>query len=217
VTAWLTAISTYLYVIAPLVSGAFFSFVGLARQYPTTLKYVFKAWWATIFYLLLSSGGALVVTLVMRKVGTQVVDIVLLNDVLMGILGAGSFLGIISKVTISKSVDKELGSQLKTLRDYVYEFLEGKISRQVMQIVESKIRTVTQRPIDKDRFLKEANRLLGGTKLSQDQKGKMRIQFDEWVHKEGDYGSVIRELIKDYEVDYVIRELAERIPEEEKS
>lgn len=189
----------------PVVTGASLAAIGLAKKYPTVVKYVYSYWVAWV-YLIFSALGGLLVTLTMGAVGARVIQNELLNHVFQGLLGAGLFLGIISRVSISQS-ENEVGAQLKTIRDAIYEFLDDALARRVMQNVESRIKAFGKE-IDSARLLSESTRLVGGiTKLNAEQQLEQKVRFDDYASR-GDYVSIVRVLIAYYEVDYVVGELA---------
>lgn len=121
----------FLYILIPIISGSVLAGVGLYKKFPTDYKIVLNCW-SGRFYLMLSSLGAWLFTSIMRSMGTSMIEDTYLNSILMGLLGAGLFLGIISRIT-AKNYDEELGVQLKTLSDYIYDSLEDSIQRQVAQ------------------------------------------------------------------------------------
>jgi len=189
----------------PIIAGACLAAIGLAKKYPTAKRYVYSSP-SSWMYIVLASGGALMIRLTMRAVGTRLIQNDLLDCIFQGLLGSGLFLGIISRVSFQE-INSEVGSQLKTIRDFIYEFLDDSIARRVMQRVESKIKAFGRR-VDKDRLLEEASRLIGGpSKLTAEQKQELVIKFDELASR-GDYVSIVRILIEYYEVDYIIDELA---------
>jgi hypothetical protein len=193
----------------PIASGAFLSVIGLARKYQTARRYAYSslAAWA---YIIFSCVGALLIALILHAIGTRVIENEPLNCVLQGILSSGLFLGIISRISLPET-NSEVTAQLKTIRDFIYEFLDDSIARQVMQSVESKIKPFSKQA-DKDRLLEEASRLIGGPpQLTAEQKSALIIEFDE-LASHGDFVSIVRILIRYYEVDYVVRELSGCIP-----
>lgn len=200
-----TLISVLYYVI-PLTSGASLSAIGLAKKYPTVKRYVYTSWSAWL-YILVSAAGALLITVTTRALGTRVIEHETLNCIFQSLLGAGIFVGIITRWSIPGDSKNEVGAQLITIRDYLYEFLDASIARRVMQEVESAIKDLGKN-VGNDYLLKEATRLIGGPpQLTTEQKDKIRLKFDEYATV-GDYSSIIRTLIVYYDVDYIIKELS---------
>jgi len=191
----------------PLAAGALLALIGLAKKYPTSLRYVSMSWcaWA---YIVVSAVGALLMSVLMRAMGTQIIQHGMLNCIFQGLIGAALFLGIISRVSLRSVATDEVDPAIRTIRDFIYEFLDETIARRVMQSVESQIKKFGKR-VDRDSFLGEASRLIGGPDLlSAEQKQDLRIKFDEYASR-GDYVQIVRVLITYYEVDYVMRELSE--------
>jgi len=199
---------SFLYIFTPVISGAILSAIDLAKRYPTVHKYIFTSLSGKM-YLLFTSLGSLLISYTMRIIGTQIINNELLNPIFLGLIGSGVFLGIISKVTIHDESSK-VTSQIKPIRDYIYEYLYESIERLEMKITESKIREITDK-LDPELIMTEANRLIGGLiKLDNDQKYELKIQFDKYEANK-DYDSVIRDLIKNSDVDYIIGSLKEYI------
>lgn len=200
-------------ILIPLAAGALLASIGLAKKYPTAIRYVSRSLsaWA---YVVLSAAGAVLVTALMRAMGTTIIQHGMLNCILEGLLGAALFLGIISRLSLPGASGDQLEPGLKTIKDYIYDFLDDSIARRIMQIVESRIKKFGK-TVDKDQLLAEASRLIGGPdKLSAEQKKDLRIRFDEYASK-GDYVPIIRILIKYYELDYILEELSGCIQEPE--
>ncbi|MDM8540305.1 hypothetical protein QUF90_04390 [Desulfococcaceae bacterium HSG9] len=102
----------------------------------------------------------------------------------------------------------EVTSQLITIRDYIYEYLEEAIERENMQNVESELNELVKN-IDPDIILEVASRLIGGNpKLKSGDKKKAIIQFDKDADLK-EYMEILRKLIYDYNLDisYVTREM----------
>src|SRR5260370_35914466 len=122
----------------PCDFGAFLAVVGLVSKYPKEMKYVYRSL-STWVYILLSSSGSLLFTIVMEVIGTKAVGNALLNSIVLGIIGPAVFLGVVSRLPPPLSTDNEVERQIKTLRDYVYDILDKSISRKTTQVVELKI------------------------------------------------------------------------------
>lgn len=187
----------------PFASGGFFTVFGLYRKYPTEMKYIYHLF-PTWLYILLSAGGSLGFTLYIASKGTQVMGgSPVLNVIFFGIVTPPVFLGVVSRVSVSSSSANGTGKQLKTLQELVYTTLEDAISRKKMQTIELKIRDAAT-SANPQSFLEEASNLLDALpKLTPEQKKKVKAQFDR-AYIRGDYASIIRELIKHCEVDFVV-------------
>jgi len=185
----------------PLVTGAVLAGLGVARKYPTAKHYVFTSvpvW----FYIAFCGWGSVLFLWIMKVCGTRIVNDGRLNEILAGLLAGASFLGLISRVPLTRSHGNDAVAQLKTLHAYVYEFLDDSLSRRVTQLVEIRIKRFPK-PQDRDGFLNEVSQHIEMLDLSHQQKTKLRLRFDEHAGR-GDYRSIIRELIKHYDVEYVI-------------
>lgn len=201
-----THVIEYLEFVVPAVTGTALAMIGLAKKYPTVFRYVSTSWsaWA---YVLLSAGGSVLVTVSMRAIGTRLMYHGVINCISEGVLGSALFLGIMSKVSISKASTDEVESSATTIKEYIFEFLDDSIARRVMQRVEARIKGFGK-SINEELFLKEASRLIGGPeKLTAEQKQDLRIRFDEYASR-GDYATIVRTLIMYYEVEYVMDELS---------
>jgi len=186
--------------------GFFLALVGLVNKYSTKMKYVYRSV-STWVYLLLASAGSLLFTTVIEVIGARLVENALLNSIVLGIIGPTVFLGVVSRLPPPLSSSNEIETQLKTLYDYVFNILDASISRKTTQTIELKIRDAGK-DADLDSFLREVDSMLDAvSSLTGEQKDALRIEFDKTATR-GEYAPIIRELIKYYDVDYIIKRLS---------
>ena len=205
-----------LYYSLPIISGSSLAFIGLQRKFFTTRRYVFGLWQAWV-YVTLSALGSLVMTIALHHIGTEIISHSLINAVLLSLLGSGSFLGIASNFRISGITESDNDENFQTIRDFIYDFLEISIEQKIRQLVQSKLKKFHPNskynngryfPSEEDeRFLREVRSLMAGGSIPNNELQKCIAYFDECVEK-GDYVSVIRELLKHYDLDYLLSELS---------
>ncbi|AFY68342.1 hypothetical protein Pse7367_0021 [Thalassoporum mexicanum PCC 7367] len=212
-----------LYLVLPIIFGALLSLIGIQKKYLATTKYILNLWQVWI-YLALSAFGSLLVTSTLRYVGTTVIGHSELDCIFMSLIGAGSFIGIITQIPIPGSDNNDISKQLKTIRDFVYEFFDASIEQKVRQIIQTKLKSFNlgrQFSVDgeylkdeKDNsFLREVSRLLRGTNLPEGTIRDWEREFDIYVAVRGDYASVIKVLVKYYDLDYLLYELSDFLEE----
>ena len=195
----------YISVFTSAIAGMLLTIVSLSQRFPSALTLLYKsvATWCLIFF---SGAGSVLFTKIMEAIGTKVIEQPTLNMILLGILGAGIFAGVVSRVSISGPLQQDTVKHLQTIRDMAFAFLEDRISRKVLQLVEERIRNLTI-DVDPDLIVEEASRLIGGpSELDADEKQCIRVHFDE-LATAGDYAEIVRVLLKHYDVDFVVKQL----------
>jgi len=206
----------FLYYVLPIILGGLLSFIGLQRKFFTTRKYIFLLWQSWI-YVTLSAIGSLIVTVAFKHIGIEIISHNFINATLLSLLGSATFLGIVSKLRLAGLTEDNTGDQLRTIRDFVYDFLEKCIGQKIRQLVQSKLKSFNPDgryqngqyfPSDEDRrFLREVKHLIAGVEVSKDETLEYIAYFDECIEK-GDYVSVIRKLLKYYDLDFLLSDLS---------
>jgi hypothetical protein len=201
-----------LYFLVPAISGLILAGVGLYKKFPTDYKIALDCL-SGKSYLALSAFGAWLFTSLMRSMGVNIIENSYLNCILMGLLGAGIFLGIISRFA-AKNYDEDLGVQLKTLSDYIYESLEDSIKRQVAQTKQLQIQEFIDL-VDKKKLQKNADTLINIIH-SLDDKGKqeLRVKFDKF-YISGDFSSIVLELTNYFNIPFLKQILITKIDSSE--
>jgi hypothetical protein len=185
----------------PLLAGAFLAGLGVARKYPTVKHYVFTSV-SVWFYIIICGLGSVLFSWIMKVSGTRIVNDAVLNEILGGLFAAASFLGIASRISLARSHANDVSAQLKTLHAYIYEVLDDSLSRRITQLIEIRIKRFPK-PQDRDGFLNEMGQHIAMLDITAQQKTKLKLRFDEYAGR-SDYRSIIRELIKHYDVEYII-------------
>lgn len=119
------------YSIYACLSALILSVIGLYNRFGPRLRTAILTW-AGVGYLFLSIIGATLVTLIMDASGIKMIDDKNLNYILLGLIGAGIFLGILSKIAVDGQGEGKL-QEIKTLSDYIYEALNDSMTRKVDQ------------------------------------------------------------------------------------
>jgi hypothetical protein len=212
---WIFTVDNWYYIF-PILVGAVLSIVSIRSKFFYTRRYVFSLWegWAYIF---LSAIGSLLVTLILDYIGTEVIGHGFLNCILTSFLGAGIFLGIITKLPIAEP-DYSAGEQLKTVRDFIYSFLDRSIEQKLRQLIQVELRNFEPggsysngnyfTSNQGDQFLRRVKWLIKGSSLSRDEVNYYIAESDAYV-EQGDYVSVILILTNYYDLDFLIKHFRE--------
>lgn len=187
--------------LVPFMTGFVLAGLSVARKYPTAKHYVFTSV-SVWFYITICGLGSVLFSWIMKVSGTRIVNDAFLDGILSGLFAGGAFLGVVSRVSLTRSAGNDPTAQLKTLHAYIYEFLDDSLSRRITQLIEIRIKRFPK-PIDRDGFLNEVGQHIEMLDLSAQQKTKLKLRFDEYAGR-GDYRSIIRELIRHYDVEYII-------------
>ena len=196
-------------IIIGFLLGGIFAWIDLARKYPTTQKYLYRMTSAYL-YTFISAAGASGITYAMQALGVKFTNVATLNNGILSLLGAGLFIGIISTIALpASSQTDEFGPQLKTLRDFVFDYLNVSINRELTQRLEKEIKKLHRNIFDKDRFYDEAEIMLGGIKeIPEEERKQLSAKF-LMASNEGKYALVIRELAKYRDIDFIIQQLSD--------
>ncbi|RMH68677.1 MAG: hypothetical protein D6675_15210 [Gemmatimonadetes bacterium] len=188
--------------------GIIFAWVDLARKYPTTQRYL-AGFFSAYFYVFVSACGAAGVTYALAALGISFGNDLFLNKSLQSLLGAGLFIGVISTVAVPTVSQGENTPQLKTLRDFIYDYLNTSINRKLTQRIDREIKKLHNNIIDKERFQNEAEFILQGIHdLTQEEKKKLSMDFTLWGNS-GRYSLIIRELVQYRDLDFIIQQLSD--------
>ena len=91
-----------------------------------------------IFYLILSASGALLFAQIMKALGVNLINSLLLNCVIIGLIGAGLFLGLLSRIAVNGQLDEQFAN-IRTLSDYIYNALNDSMNRKVDRVKRGEI------------------------------------------------------------------------------
>ena len=197
-----------LYFIVPIIAGSSFAAIGLYNKFPTSHKVAYKCW-SGMIYLVFSSLGALLFTQIMLAMGTKVMNHAYLNCFIMGLLGAGLFLGIISRISIPQNIDNPVHSELITLSDYIYKALEDSIERYINESKQMEIQKLINE-INSEILPSKVNDLINfinEKELDSDGKQELKIRCDKY-YAIGDYNSMIRELTVYFSIQHISKYLS---------
>lgn len=119
-----------LYFLIPTIFGAILSIVIVYNKHRTTLFRVLGSI-AGLLYLILSGFGTLLTTQTMKAVGVNIVsNHEILNCILMSLVGAGLFLGVLSNFPSNIQIGGQF-SEIKTLGDFIYNALDDYMDREI--------------------------------------------------------------------------------------
>jgi len=140
----------------------------------------------------------------MLAVGTKIINQDYLNCILMGLLGAGLFLGIISRISMPQSIDNPVPSELRTLSDYIYKALEDSIERHINESKQMEIQKLIN-GLNSETLPNKINDLINFVNdkdLNADGKQELKIKCDKY-YAIGDYNSMIRELTIYFSIQHI--------------